>query len=436
MTDGSRAASVWDSSLEGRYRLAGLVGSGAVADVYRAEDVVLGRPVAVKVFRADHDPVALRRFTDEARALARLSHPGLVPIFDAGIDDDRPYLVMRLIDGLALRDRLLSGRLTRDETVGLGGRLATALVHVHSCGLVHRDIKPSNILLDECDRPYLVDFGIALAADAARLTASNEIIGTAAYLAPEQVLGEDIGPAVDIYALGLVLLECLTGELVYAGTNKVEVAVSRLHRTPRVPADLPADLAGLLTAMTDTDPAARPTAQHCADTLLAMHQQYSAYTTTTVRVGALAELALMMPAPAVMAGPSQTRNLLVRRRLAKSTPAAALTLGLVGALAGFTLAFSTPMVLTGLPTGAAVHTSPVVPKTSPSRQSTTPAPTTKAATVPLVDHTKDNVKSSGKGPGGPAGKGKGGGPGNGKSKGGGSKGGGSDGGPGGGSGKG
>jgi tRNA A-37 threonylcarbamoyl transferase component Bud32 len=431
MTDGSRAASVWNSSLEGRYRLGGRVGSGAVADVFRAEDVVLGRPVAVKVFRADHDPVALHRFTDEARALARLSHPGLVPIFDAGIDDDRPYLVMRLIDGLALRDRLRNRALATDETVGLGGRLATALVHVHSCGLVHRDIKPSNILLDECGRPYLVDFGIALAADAARLTASNEIIGTAAYLAPEQVLGEDIGPAADIYALGLVLLECLTGALVYPGSNKVEVAVSRLHRSPRIPAGLPAGLPGLLAAMTDTEPAGRPSAQHCADTLLAMHQQDSAYTTP------LPAEPVRTTVPAVVPAPSQTRSLRVRRTLVRSAPAAALTLALAGAMAGFVLAFSTPIVLTGLPTDAAVRTSPVVPKTSRSQA---PAPTTRVATVPLVNHAKNDADSPGKGPGGgggpggngpggPGGRGSGGGPGDGP-------GGGPDGGSGGGPGKG
>jgi serine/threonine protein kinase len=362
MGDGEQAVSVWHSSLEGRYRLGELVGSGAVADVYRAEDVVLGRPVAVKRFRADHDSIALRRFVEEARALAKLSHPGLVPIFDAGIDGDRPYLVMRLIDGYSLRDRLRDGALAPDDVIELGARLATAIGHVHGCGLVHRDVKPSNILLDESDRPYLVDFGIALAEDAARLTATDEIVGTAAYLAPEQVLGEDIGPAVDVYALGLVLLECLTGELAYGGPSKVEVALARLHRPPHIPSHVPPALATLLTAMTANEPEARPTPTQCAARLLAMDRPDTF---------AVAGPPAARPVPTI---PTPTGHR-TGRRLARSVPAAALSLACIGVLVGFALAFAPPTVLTGLPTGAAAErtTTQSHPPTSHSqaRSSTT-----------------------------------------------------------------
>lgn len=267
MNDSTRFAPVWEACLDDRYQVLDLVGSGAIADVYRARDVRLDRTVAVKVFRSDHDPVARRRFVGEAHALARLSHPGLVPIFDAGADGERPYLVMRLVEGGSLRERLLSRPLGVAETVDLGVRLADVLAHVHQRGLVHRDVKPSNILLDRYDRAHLVDFGIALTLGAARLTAANEIVGSAAYLAPEQVRGERIGWAVDVYALGLVLIEALTGELVYPGSHKIAVALARLHRPPVVPPDLPPSLGHLLRAMTCDDPAGRPSARQCADAL-------------------------------------------------------------------------------------------------------------------------------------------------------------------------
>lgn len=259
-----------DGVLSGRYRLGDRLGRGAVAEVFRAHDLLLERPVAVKLFRSHPDLLARRRFDHESQALAALSHPGLVSIFDVGVHHDRLYLVMRLVDGGSLQARLLDGPLTPAHTVRLGSRLAGGLAHVHARGVVHRDVKPSNILLDEHGEPCLTDFGIALVTGAARLTASNEIIGTPAYLAPEQVSGTVVTPAVDVYALGLVLLECLTGEVEYPGDNRMEAALARLHRPPRIPAGLPRDVAGLLMAMTAPDPASRPTAAACADHLAAL----------------------------------------------------------------------------------------------------------------------------------------------------------------------
>jgi eukaryotic-like serine/threonine-protein kinase len=260
------------SVVAGRYRIETSLGQGAMADVYRAVDDHLNRPVAIKLFRSGTDTAVRTRFAAEAQALGRLSHSALVGIYDAGVDGDRPYLVMQLVDGETLRDRLLNGPLTTDEVVALGARLSLGLAHVHHNGVVHRDIKPSNIVLDGTGAPHLADFGIALLLDAARMTGSNEIMGTPAYLSPEQILGSDVGAAADIYSLGLVLLECLTGQLEYPGGSKVESALARLHRPPRIPAGVTPVLARLLTAMTSLDAEDRPAAKDCAAWFVAVRE--------------------------------------------------------------------------------------------------------------------------------------------------------------------
>ena len=247
-----------DSLLAGRYRLTALLGSGGMADVYTAHDELLERPVAVKVLRgsvADHG----LRFTSEMRVLSQLSHPGIVHLFDAGEHDDTPFLVMELVSGRPLSDRLAEGPLTPAEAADLGRALAGALAHAHGLGIVHRDVKPANVLLDRDGRVRLTDFGIAQLSDATRLTVTGTTMGTAAYIAPEQLRGERVGPAADVYSLGLVLLEALTGDKEFDGTP-VEAAMARLSRDPRVADELPAPWPGLLRAMTDADPARRPSA--------------------------------------------------------------------------------------------------------------------------------------------------------------------------------
>ncbi|MGY5120979.1 protein kinase domain-containing protein [Streptomyces sp. 900105755] len=241
-----------------------------MADVYEGVDTRLRRPVAVKVFRPGTDPQTEDRLTAEAVLLASLQHPGLVTVYDAGRHDDRTYLVMQLIKGPTLRSLLACGALPERRVVDVGAALARVLAYVHRAGVVHRDIKPSNILLDAAGAPHLADFGIARLADATRHTAPDVLIGTAAYLAPEQVEGRRIGPAADVYALGLVLLECLKGELEYQGTP-LEATVARLHRPPQVPTWLPSELAALLRAMTAQDPEARPDAEQCAQALASRH---------------------------------------------------------------------------------------------------------------------------------------------------------------------
>lgn len=247
----------------GRYALGPVLGRGGMSVVRRASDTVLGRDVAVKLFREDLEPSEAARVETEMAMLASLSHPGLVCVHDAGTEQiagglAQPYLVMELVDGPTLAACCLDGSLPPERVAQLGADIAEALAHVHAGGVVHRDVKPANILLSPAGAK-LADFGIARIVDSARQTGTGLTVGTAPYLAPEQVQGRDVGPAADVYALGLVLLECLTGRREYTG-GPVEVALARLHRSPQVPADLAEPFPALLTAMTATDPADRPTA--------------------------------------------------------------------------------------------------------------------------------------------------------------------------------
>lgn len=247
--------------LAGRYELGEPLGRGGMADVYRGWDQLLDRAVAVKVLRdvAD-DATALARFQHEARTLARLFHSGLVMVLDAGITAERPFLVMELVEGPTLAARIGHGPLSLEEAGAIGVQVAEALAYAHSEGVVHRDVKPGNVLLGLDGRVKLADFGIArLVGDAVRYTRPGATIGTAAYLAPEQVQGQDVGLAADIYSLGLVLLEAVTGERTYTGPP-VEAALARLATPPPVPASLPPEWRSLLSSMTALEPAHRPSA--------------------------------------------------------------------------------------------------------------------------------------------------------------------------------
>lgn len=240
-----------------------------MADVYEAWDERLERKVAIKRYRAAPYGTGLRRFLAEAELLGGLSHPGLLMVFDVSFDGERPFLVLRLATGGTLRDRLDTGPLLPERVAEIGAAVAEVLEYVHARGIVHRDVKPSNVLFDTDGECFLADFGIAKAVGDANFTATNEFIGTAAYLAPEQVDDGSPGPAVDIYALGLVLLECLTGELEYQGTS-VEAAIARLSRRPRVSGEWGPEWKAVLTAMTADDPADRPSAAQCGTLLRAL----------------------------------------------------------------------------------------------------------------------------------------------------------------------
>ncbi|MFI0466069.1 serine/threonine-protein kinase [Saccharopolyspora sp. 5N102] len=253
--------------LGGRYRLGARLGTGGMADVHRAMDTRLQRVVAAKVFRSGADATGRERFAEEARILAGLSHPGLVTVHDFSVSEDELYLIMELVEGRTLADAIAAGPLPPEHVADLGGQLADVLAHVHDNGIVHRDVKPSNVLIAGDGKAFLADFGISRLADAvARMTSSGIIVGTATYMAPEQVSGGEVSYPADVYALGLVLLECITGRVEYPGAG-AESAVARLVRAPEVPVGIPAHLHRALIAMTAAAPERRPTAAQSADLL-------------------------------------------------------------------------------------------------------------------------------------------------------------------------
>ncbi|RIX26388.1 protein kinase domain-containing protein [Amnibacterium setariae] len=255
-------------AVAGRYRIGEVIGRGGRATVYEAQDPLLGRKVALKLFTATAtSPEEVRLQEAEARLVAGLDHFALTTLFDAGVDTSDPegpriFLVMERVAGTDLRRRLREGPLTPGQTATLGSDLAQGLEAVHDAGFLHRDIKPANVLLARRGpssriRGKLTDFGIATIIGGA---AEGEFTtGTAAYLAPEQVLGQDPTPAWDVYALGLVLLEAVTGAVVFPG-GVDESALARLDRDPEIPDSVPEVLARALAAMTARDPADRPTA--------------------------------------------------------------------------------------------------------------------------------------------------------------------------------
>jgi serine/threonine protein kinase len=250
-----------------RYVLGPVIGRGGGADVFRAEDTRTGRPVAVKVLRsATTDD--LRRFELEAETLSRLDHPAIVRMCDRGDHDGVPYLVLDLVDGEPLSDVVRRSPLAEDDVVRIGAVLAGALAHAHALGVVHRDVKPGNVLFDAVGDVHLTDFGIARLTDASAITSSGFVVGTAAYLAPEQVNGEGAQPPSDVYALGLVLIEALTGSPAFTGPS-TEAALARPQRAPEVPETTSPSLAPLLTSMTAMEPEARPTAAGVVDALSA-----------------------------------------------------------------------------------------------------------------------------------------------------------------------
>jgi serine/threonine protein kinase len=249
--------------IDRRYLVRGLLGRGGMAEVFRATDTETDREVALKMLQGVESRDACR-FRSEADVLARLDHPGLVKLRGSGTHDGVPYLVLDLAGGLSLADALSAGPIGPDRALMVGQQVADALAHAHEMGIVHRDVKPSNILFDDRGRARLADFGIARLAGTPSLTRTGQLVGSAPYLAPEQVEGGEAGPAADVYALGLVVIECVTGRPCYSG-GQVEAAVSRLHRSPDVPPDLPRWWRDVLSAMTAREPMRRPAVNAVAD---------------------------------------------------------------------------------------------------------------------------------------------------------------------------
>lgn len=256
--------------LGGRYRLTGLVGTGASAHVYVAEDVTLRRTVAVKTLHpalAD-DEAFLRRFRAEAQAAAALNHPNILRVFDWGEDAQGPYLVSEFLAGGSLRDLLDAGaRLSPSQALVVGLDAARALDYAHRRGLVHRDIKPANLLFDDEGRLCVADFGLARAlAESSWTEPEGVVLGTARYASPEQVTGATLDGRADIYALALVLIESVTGQVPFAADTTIATLMARVNQALEVPAEL-GPLGGVLARAATADPAERLDASGLAQAL-------------------------------------------------------------------------------------------------------------------------------------------------------------------------
>ena len=245
--------------LAGRYRLDQPLG-GTMGEVYLATDVELERQVVVKLLGTDADP---QRFEREARAAASLAHPNIVQLFEYGDVEGRPYMVFEYLRGGSLEDRLAAGEpLSDEETERIAHDVAAGLAHAHAHGLVHRDLKPANILFDEEVHAKIADFGIARLGGAGTLTEAGTVLGTAAYISPEQAAGDKATPASDVYSFGVILFRMLTGRPPFVATDAKELLEQHRNEPPppvaEFRADAPARLESLTAAALAKDPRERP----------------------------------------------------------------------------------------------------------------------------------------------------------------------------------
>ena len=251
--------------LDQRYELEELVGGGGMADVYKATDRLLQRPVAVKILHEQfqRDQEFIEKFHREAQAAARLSHPNIVNIYDVGVSAGEHYIVMEYVPGTTLKELIQQrGHLEPDAALAITREIAEALAHAHANGLVHCDIKPHNILMLDGAHAKVADFGIARAVTESTMTYSGNVIGSVHYFSPEQAKGTVITPKSDVYSLGVVLYEMLTGELPFTGENPVSIAMKHLQDEPtpvrRIDPAIPPVVEALVARMMAKDPALRP----------------------------------------------------------------------------------------------------------------------------------------------------------------------------------
>ncbi|HZU20156.1 MAG TPA: serine/threonine-protein kinase [Gaiellaceae bacterium] len=358
-----------DDLVARRYRLLEPLGRGSMSSVWAAEDEELGRRVAVKMLAPTADR---QRFEREARAAAALSHPNIVSLYDYGQADGRPFMVLEHLAGGSLEDRLRDGRPLPDaDTRRIATDVASGLAHAHARGLVHRDLKPANILFDAEGRAKIADFGIARMRGSGTLTEAGTVLGTAAYLSPEQAGGGPAGPASDVYSFGVILFRLLTGRLPFVSRNAMELV--RMHREAAPPAvtdvrrDAPPALAAVATAALAKDPSARPPD---GDALLSALR------------GDRAPAPVLAPAGDETAATQVLRP--VRRRRSRALPAA---LAAAALLAGGAVAAIAVTRGGGSSGGAAsvpglsLPTVPTTPSTSTQARTSTARTTTAATTT-------------------------------------------------------
>lgn len=368
-----------------RYRLESLLGQGGMSEVWRAEDEELERTVALKLLAPDADRA---RFDREARAAASLGHPNITQIYDYGEAAGRPYMVLEYLARGSLEDRLTAGPPLRDdETALIGRQIAAGLAHAHERGIVHRDLKPANVLFDSEGRAKIADLGIARRGGVGgTLTEAGTILGTAAYISPEQARGEPAIPASDVYSFGVILFRLLTGRLPFEAAQPLElVAMHRDSPPPKVadvPPDAPPELAALADASLAKDPADRP-----AD--------------GRALLAAFGTSPIARPPPAddagvtqVLAGPAAPAS---RRRLPRGALAAILVLLAIGGAAvayavssdGGTKAATTRIststtskrIVPSLTTSSTARATPPVTSAATTAATTAKAATTAATTV-------------------------------------------------------
>ncbi|MEV6290561.1 serine/threonine-protein kinase [Streptomyces sp. NPDC051896] len=373
--------------LADRYELQELLGRGAMGEVWRACDHLLGRPVAVKLLHAEEAADA-ERFRLEAQIAARLNHPNVVGMYDFGAHHDQPHLVMELVDGWNLaQERSLRGALPPAEAAAITAQAAAGLAAAHQQGVVHRDVKPANVMLTTDRTVKITDFGIARFAEeaASNLTATGKIIGTADYLAPERALGRPAQPASDVYSLGCVLYELLTGRPPFSGATSLAVVQQHVSATPAPPGRLrpgiPQPLSDYVLLMLAKDPAHRPTAEQAAAWLAAQNgaPRPAGHDSTTL----MPAPAIPPPPPAPHAGASRAgthSRPSGRRKLASKTVLAGAGLALFAGATAFGVSLNS---------GATAPTSPnspsptrIAPTPSGGTPDTTPSPATPTTTTP------------------------------------------------------
>jgi eukaryotic-like serine/threonine-protein kinase len=347
--------------LNDRYQLDEVIGHGATATVWRGWDLRLERSVAVKILDRpglDGESGPGRRFADEARMLARLSHPNIVAVYDDGVQDGVAYFVMELVNGLSVVSRLSAGPLPPGEAAAIAVQVCDALTAAHAAGVIHRDVKPGNILVTVDGTVKVCDFGIARLEHATSITTANVALGTSKYMAPEQVEGLPVDGRTDLYALGCVLFTMLTGAPPFLGDSPMSVAYQHLHNDPptlrsrRV--DVPEGLNDLVARMLSKDPAARP------DTAAQVRAELAAW--------AKPPIAIRPPAAAEpIIGPSRRQRL---SRAGIATAAVAVVLPVIffaTQMSGKRSPSAVPPVAsTSTSTVAAAVPSPIIPSVSPS----------------------------------------------------------------------